>query len=181
MHDARSNRARSEEDDNSPSAWSPAITVAVTLVPGVIGVLTGQLLLFPSLGPTVVMQAHLPRHASSRFYNIVVAHLVGLAAGDLCVFVLGLAGTPSVFAMHALSPARVIAAALSLLLAITLEVSLRASHPPAAATTLLSALGSFRIDIHDTMAVVVGVLIVAVVGELVRQARLRSIGGGEHD
>ena len=173
MQDAGPDRERAE-DDASPSVWSPAITVAVTLFPGVIGVLTGQLLLFPSLGPTVVMQAHLPRHGSSRFYNIVVAHLVGLAAGDVCVFVLGLAHAPSVFAIHALSPARVIAVALSLLLAITLEITLRASHPPAAATTLLVALGSFKPNVRDSIAVVAGVLLVAAVGELVRQSRLRS-------
>lgn len=174
MDDTESTRGRVAGQDDSPSVWSPAITVAVALVPGVIGVLTGQLLLFPSLGPTVVMQAHLPRHGSSRFYNIVVAHLIGLASGDVCVFVLGLAHAPSVFATHVLTPARVIAAALALLLAITLEVTLRASHPPAAATTLLAALGSFKPNVRDTIAVITGVLIVAVVGEVVRRARVRS-------
>lgn len=166
-------RGRRRRDD-APTAWAPVITVAVMSLPAIIGVLTGQLLLFPSLGPTVVLQAHLPRHASSHIYNVVLAHLIGLASGDICVIVLGLANSPSVFATRGLSEARVVAAALALLLATTVEVILRVSHPPAAATTLLAALGSFKPNGRDTASVLVGVIIVATAGEIVRRARLRS-------
>ena len=161
-------------EDDTPTAWAPVITVAVISVPAIVGVLTGQLLLFPSLGPTVVLQAHLPRHASSHIYNVVLAHVIGLAAGELCVIVLGLAATPSVFATRNLSEARVVAAALALLLATTVEVILRVSHPPAAATTLLAALGSFKPSARDTISVLLGVIIVATAGEVVRRARLAT-------
>jgi CBS-domain-containing membrane protein len=49
---------------------------------------------------------------------------------------------------------------------------LRASHPPAAATTLLVALGGFKTTVHDAVTVIVGVLIVAIVGEVLRRIRL---------
>jgi hypothetical protein len=169
-------RPERRRGDDAPTAWAPVITVAVISVPAIVGVLTGQLLLFPSLGPTVVMQAHLPRHASSHIYNVVLAHFIGLAAADVCVIVLGLAATPSVFATQNLSEARVVAAAFALLLAATVEVILRISHPPAAATTLLAALGSFKPSEHDTLTVLLGVSIVAIAGEIVRRARLAAIG-----
>lgn len=152
--------------------WSPIFAVSNLLIAGVIGLLSGNLLLFPSLGPIAVMQAHLPRHRSSRFYNIVVSHLVGLAAADLFVIVLGLSTAPSVFYTHQLSGARVAAALLAILLGTSAELILRASHPPAAATTLLAALGSFRPTARDTAWVVVGVLIVAFAGDLGRRLRV---------
>jgi HPP family protein len=153
--------------------WSPIFAFGVLLIPAAIGFLSGQLLLFPSLGPIAVMQAHLPRHRSSRFYNIVVSHLVGLAAADLFVVLFGLTTAPSVFYVHHLSGARVAAALLALLVGTAAELMLRASHPPAAATTLLAALGSFRPTAHDTAWVVVGVLMVAFVGDLGRRLRMR--------
>ncbi|MBI3803108.1 MAG: HPP family protein [Nitrospirae bacterium] len=51
---------------------------------------------------------------------------------------------------------------------------LRASHPPAAATTLLVALGGFKVSLHTLTVVVSGVLIVALVGEGLRRLRLGS-------
>ena len=46
------------------------------------------------------------------------------------------------------------------------------SHPPAAATALLVALGGFKPTVRDTLTVIIGVLIVAKIGEVVRRVRL---------
>jgi hypothetical protein len=46
----------------------------------------------------------------------------------------------------------------------------RATHPPAASTTLLVALGSFRSTIHDGALIAIGVLIIATSGKAVRRA-----------
>jgi hypothetical protein len=164
---------RIDEDEREHPIWSPIFAATVALVAALIGLASGQLLLFPSLGPIAVMQAHLPRHRSSRLYNIIVSHLVGLAVAFGFVILFGLTTTPSVFATQRLSGSRVIVAVLSLLVATAAELALRASHPPAAATTLLAALGSFRPTLRDTTWVVVGVIIVAVVGDLARRFRLR--------
>jgi len=50
-------------------------------------------------------------------------------------------------------------------------ILLRAPNPAAGSTTLLVALGSFRTG-RDAVAVVVGVLIVAIVGDVLRRLRL---------
>lgn len=147
----------------------PLIAALITMVPGLIGLALGQVLLFPSLGPTALMQVHIPEHASSRPYNVVVSHTIGLACGLGAVELLGLAATPSVFQLHSLSLVRVLAAALAIFVGTWLEVAVRAQHPPAAATTLLVALGSFRPTLHDAAVVFSGVVIVALVGEFVKR------------
>jgi len=66
---------------------------------------------------------------------------------------------------------RVWAAAIAPFLTLLIAPVLRASHPPAGATTLIVALGSFR-TWNDVVAVIVGVLLIAAFGEGLRQARL---------
>lgn len=149
------------------------VSAAVIAVPGIVGLLTGQLLLFPSLGPTAVMLSYEPEHRSARIYNVIVSHIGGLLSGFAAVLLFGLARTPSIFHARVLSVPRVAAAVLAVLLAVLLERMLDAAHPPATATTLLAALGSFRPTWHDGLTVVAGVLIVALAGELGRYAQRR--------
>ena len=147
----------------------PLIAALITLVPGLFGLAVGRVLLFPSLGPTALMQVHIPEHASSRPYNVVVSHAIGLLAGFLAVYLFGLAHAPSVFALHALSLSRVLAAAVAILIGTSVEVAAKAQHPPAAATTLLAALGSFRPTVHDAAAVMAGVILVTLAGEFAKR------------
>jgi CBS-domain-containing membrane protein len=103
----------------------------------------------------------------------VVGHLVGLAAGFVGVFVLGAYSDPVVLVRHQLTWGRAGAAVIALALTLLVALLLKASHPPAGATTLLVALGAFKIA--DILTVVAGVLIVAVAGELARRLRLGQL------
>lgn len=152
----------------------PIAAAVVTVIPGIIGIATGQLLLFPSLAPTALMQAHVPMHETSHPYNVVVSHAGGLLSAFFAVWLFGLARAPSVFAVHALSWPRVWASGLAILLATLLEVGLRSPHPPAAATTLLAALGSFHPTRDDALTVMGGVIVVTIAGELMRRLRART-------
>jgi hypothetical protein len=154
--------------------WTPLVAGFVVSVPGLISLLTGQVLLFPSLGPTAAIQAHNPEDRAARFYNVLVGHLGGLASACLVVLALGLADEPSVFVTHHLTPLRVVAAVLSVMLALLVEKSLNAYHPTAASTTLLVALGSFKPSFNDVSQIALGVLIVATVGEGFRRMRLKK-------
>jgi hypothetical protein len=155
--------------------WTPLATTLLVLAPGLVSLATGRPVLFPSLAPTALMQAHDPDHPSSRVYNVVVSHLLGLGSAFLVVTLLGIAHEKSVFEVGHLSGVRLAAAVLAVAIAAALEMLLRASHPPAAATTLLAALGSFHPTVRDTVNVAIGVAVVAVVGEALR--RLRAHGG----
>ncbi|HKN88055.1 MAG TPA: hypothetical protein VJV04_14430, partial [Nitrospiraceae bacterium] len=66
---------------------------------------------------------------------------------------------------HHLVGTPVIASALALVLVILGELLLPASHPRAAATVLLITLCGFSVSFHSAMAIMAGVLFLALLGE----------------
>ncbi len=157
--------------------WIVLGSTVPLLAAGAAALASHKLFLFASLGPTAALITHLPTQPSARPYSVFVSHAIGFGCGCLLVFAVGLAGAPSVFQTQQLSWARVGAAVLAVLLATLLELALSAQHPPAAATTLLVALGSFHPNWADTAAVLGGVLTVMVTAELLRRARLSAEKG----
>ncbi len=151
--------------------WAPITAGLLMLLVGLIGLATAQPLLFPSLGPTAFLQTEAPDQPASRFYNVIIGHAVGLAAGYAAVLLFRADAAPALFAAHQLVAVRVWASVLAIVLTMFGSALLKASHPPAAATTLLIALGGFRPTMHDVFTIVVGVLIVAVAGEGLRRLR----------
>lgn len=150
------------------TVWAPLASAVGVGVPGVIAFLTHHIILFASLGPTAVMAAQQPLLAATKPYNSIAGHMIGLGSGFFAVWVLGIAAQPSVFQAHAVSGPRVCAAVIAIAVAILFESLLKARHPPAASTTLLAALGSFRLDWTCTWEVLVGVVAVTAAGELLR-------------
>ncbi len=153
------------------SIWAPVMGGFLILIAGVIGLVAGQPWLFPSLGPTAYLQVENPGLPSARFYNTIVGHYVGIAAGLIGIAIFNLWTTPSVLISHELLPGWVGAATIAIFLTIIINMFLRSSHPPAAATTLLVSLGAFRTP-SQISALVAGVLIVAVVGDVLRRIRI---------
>lgn len=145
--------------------WVPIASGIAIGVPALIALLTHHPVLFASLGPTSVMIAQQPLLAATKPYNTIAGHMIGLGAGFFAVWALGIAAEPSVFVTHVVNGPRVCAVLLALAIATGVEILLKAQHPPGAATTLLAALGSFRVDWTDTWVVFVGVLAVTVSGE----------------
>lgn len=157
-------------------AWAPVVGGVLTLIPGLLGLAAGNPWLFPSLGPTAFLQAANPQQPESRFYNTLVGHLLGIAAAVAAIMLTGALAEPSVLATHQLYPHRVWASALAVALTLLFQLLLRASHPPAAATTLLITLGGFNLSWKDISTIMVGVLVVAVFGEILRRLRLVQPG-----
>lgn len=153
------------------AVWAPLAAGVLMLIVGALGLLAGRPWLFPSLGPTAFLQAETPERTSARFYNAVAGHLIGLGAGFLAVALLNAWQSPSVLTDHQLTGLRVWATVIAIALTLLVMLPLKASHPPAAATTLLVALGSLKTG-ADALNLIIGVLILAAVGELLRQVRL---------
>lgn len=151
------------------AVWVPLASGIAIGVPGVIALLLHHPVLFASLGPTSVMIAQQPLLASTKPYNAIAGHTIGLAAGFFAVWALGLAHAPSVLVTHVVTGPRVCAALLAIAVAMGLENLLAAQHPPGAATTLLTALGYFRLGWTDTWEVLVGVVAVTITGELLQR------------
>ena len=69
---------------------------------------------------------------------------------------------------------RVGAAAIAICLGLFIEFLLSASHPPAASTSLLVTLGVVQINARGIIAVLSGIALVTVLGEVLRLTRLTS-------
>ena len=146
------------------------------MIPGLLGLWTGNVWLFPSLGPTAFLQAVNPQDEASRPHSVIVGHAVGMAVAFACVLLLGAASEPAVFVSHHLFLGRVLASALGVALTILVQKWLKAPHPPAAATTLLITLGGFKPNLHDALALGSGIALVAFAGEVLRRVRLSQSG-----
>jgi hypothetical protein len=152
--------------------WGPLSGAGLLLGVGAVALLAGQPWLFPSLGPTAYLQAESPAHPTSRWFNVIVGHLIGLLAGFLAVALLNAWGAPSPLQDKVLVASRVGAAVLAMLLTLGVAPLLNASHPPAAATTLLVALGSLTTP-ADAVNLMIGALILAALGEALRRVRMQ--------
>jgi hypothetical protein len=158
--------------------WAPAVAALTLLVVGALGVIAGRPWLGPSLGPSAVLVAVSPAHPTARGYNVLVGHLGGLLAGFAAVLVVGAVNEPVVLATGILTWPRVAAAVIAIALTVIVGMVVRASHPPAAATTLLVALGTVA-TLDTALAVLAGVALVAVLGELIRRVRLERVAPAE--
>ncbi len=154
--------------------WSPLMSALLTFIIGALSVIFGRVWLFPSLGPTIYLQTEKPADPSSRFYNVVLGHLLGMAAGFASVFLLNAYNDPVPLVDHQITWARVGASVVALGLTLLLTLLLKANHPPAAATTLLTALGSIK-TVGDAINLTIGVLIVATLGEVIRRMRTGNL------
>lgn len=154
--------------------WTGGWTGLLALVIGGIGILTGYPLLFPSLGPILVLQAHTPQHSSAKPWNVIMGHLVGIATAMAVVWLLGAGAAPPVLFSDDLTWLRVAAGALALAVAFAVQAMTRSMHPPAAASVLLVALGGFKVAWEDAAVLIAGVLLVALLGELPRRLGLRQ-------
>jgi HPP family len=158
--------------------WGPLATGFLILVVGVTGLLFGRPWLLPSLGPTAVLVGEMPAHPASRPWNTIVGHFGGLVAGFVAVFITGAASQPAVLTAHVLTPQRVVAAVIAIGLTVLVGTVLDASHPPAAATTLLVALGSIS-TLADALNLMLGVAVITAAAIALRDIRLHRVTPGE--
>jgi hypothetical protein len=150
--------------------WAPVTGGLLLGVVGALGLIVGTPWLVPSIGPSVVLIVASPAHPTARLWNTIVGHAGGLAAGFIAVALVGAANAPTVLGDHQLVPVRVAAAVIAIALTLAVGYLLRASHPPAAASTLLVALGSIA-TLQQAGIVLAGVIVTAALGELLRMVR----------
>jgi hypothetical protein len=135
-----------------------ALAAGLLAVTAVLAVVTGQPLVFPSLGPTAYVLARTPRMGTSR--RVVGGHAIGVVAGVLAYRLLA-SGLVVTMAFPALSDAGVrlgVAAVVSVGLTTAGMVALDAEHAPACATTLICALGLLRTPL-ETVGILVSVVV----------------------
>ena len=161
----------------SDAVWVPTVAGVLILVAGAMSLATKQPWLFAGLGPTALIIASSPGHPTTRFHSIVVGHLAALACGWLALLLLGAGDSAALLSGKAIPVVRVWASALAVSVTALVQPSLRAYHPPAAATALLVTLGVYRMNGKTAIALMAGVLVVALLGEWFQRLRLRERRG----
>lgn len=158
---------------NSDLIWATLGEGGLIMAMAAIGWATGQPLIFASLGPTAYEMVEQPHMKSARAYNVIVGHFCGLGAGFLALWILHAWSSPDVLSAGAISTQRLWAVTLAAALTTCLCLLLKAGQPAALATTLLISLGAMQTR-KSAIAIVIGVLIIAAIGEPVRLIRLRT-------
>ncbi|SCF05508.1 HPP family protein [Micromonospora coriariae] len=126
-----------------PSVHAFVGTALAIVVAGAVAVLTHQPWLFPSLGPAVMLHVEKPDAPQSSPRSTLIGHGVALLAGYAFLVACGLSDDPSALQEGVDGP-RIVAAAGSVAVTTAVLVLLKASHPPAGATTLIVSLGLLR-------------------------------------
>ncbi len=152
--------------------WAPLVAGGITLFFGLAVVLIGYISFFPGLASTIYLVAANPEQPSARLYNVIVGHFIALLAGYLMVIALGLTSAPSAIAINALTLPRVYASTAAMTLTVAAGLAARASHPPAATTAILIALGTIPATWQAALGVAASILIVGVAVEVFRRLRL---------
>jgi hypothetical protein len=152
--------------------WAPLGEGGLVLAMAALAWATNLPLIFASLGPTAYELVEQPQLPSARTYNIIVGHLTGLGSGFLAVYLMNAWAAPSVMATGVVSPERMWAMTISAALTTLVTLVLRAGQPAALATTLLVSTGAMQTR-RDGVVIVVGILLIAAVGEPVRRFRLK--------
>jgi CBS-domain-containing membrane protein len=158
----------------SDAIWVPLVSAILVLAVGSLSLATKQPWLFAALGPTVVLLAANPGHPTTRFHAIVVGHLVALSSAWIAVLLMGAGDSQTLLAGSGVAVARVWASAFAIGIMAAVQPSLKAYHPPAAATVLLVTLGVHRLSWHTFIAMLGGVLVVAILGEWFQRIRLKQ-------
>jgi hypothetical protein len=153
--------------------WVPAVAATLIVVAGALGQWLKQPWLFAGIGPTVLMLASNPGHETTRFRAVVIAHLAAIGCAYLALLMLNANVASAVITRATVPMPRVWASAVSLAMLAVLMPQLRAYHPPAAATALLVTLGAYRMSGKTPLALMAGVVAVALVAELLNRIRPR--------
>lgn len=156
----------------SDLVWATLGEGGLILAMAAVGWVSGLPLIFASLGPTAYELVEQPHMKSARAYNVIVGHICALGAGFFALWILHAWSAPNVLSAGVVSPARIWAATTAAVLTTLLCLLLKAGQPAALATTLLVSLGAMQTR-KSAITIVIGVLIIATIGEPVRRIRLR--------
>jgi len=147
---------------------------ALILLIAAAGWITRTPLVFTSIGPTVYEVIEKPHSKSANTYNIIVGHLIGLAAGFFSVWVLNAWSSPKVASAGFIAAARMWATVIAVTLTTLLTLAAKASQPASLSTTLLVSLGSMQ-TFRDAVAIAAAVTIIAIIGQPIRRRRLKAM------
>ncbi len=153
--------------------WVPLVSAMLIVVVGAIGSYMRQPWLFAALAPTALMVAANPGHETNNFRAIVVGHLAAIACAYLALLMLNATASPTMLATRIVPFPRIWASAAAMAMLAIVMPQLRSFHPPAAATALLITLGAYRMTGKTPLALMGGVVVIALAAEALHRFRPR--------
>ena len=151
-------------------------------VPGALAWVTGQPLVFPSLGPSAFLLATRRDDSATAPRRVIGGHLVGIAAGLGAYHTIapGLAVTAPVSMLAADQFRLVTSGVVAVALTSGGMLATETSHPPACATTLIVSLGLLPSAV-DALLIAVAVIVLVGTHELLSHKRARGDSGPRED
>jgi hypothetical protein len=153
--------------------WVPLASAGLIVLVGAIGSWMRQPWLFAALAPTALMVAASPGHETNNFRAIVVGHLAAIACAYLALLLLNAGAAPSMLATRVVPYPRIWASAAAMAMLAIVMPQLKSFHPPAAATALLVTLGAYRMTGKTPLALMGGVVAIALAAEALQRFRPR--------
>jgi hypothetical protein len=141
------------------------ILLSVFAAIGALALLTHQPLVFPSLGPTALVQIETPSQPSAKPGNTLVGHRIGIIAAVFSLAITGANHMPDPIFTGVLSWQRELASALAVMFTFFGQAIFRASHAPAAATAFFLTLGAIHPELRAIAVLCSGVVLITVLGE----------------
>ena len=141
---------------------------------GAVSMWVGQALLVASLGSAAFIQVMTPDAPGARVWPMAAGQLCGVAAGFIGVAATSGATLPPFIHDHTLVWTRVLAAAIAIAVAGTLQLGLKATSAAGATLALLIALGSEPATWAGALRLTAGVALIVVLGETSRRLVLRA-------
>ena len=89
------------------SLFAPMASGFLILIAGMLGIAFHRAWLFASLGPTAFQLGEYPEQKSSRIYNVIAGHMIGLSMGLAALAIFNAWGAPKVLSTHHLTAVRV--------------------------------------------------------------------------
>lgn len=157
------------------AAFSTVYTGVLLAVPGLLAWVSGQALIFPSLGPSAFLLATVREGDVTAPRRVIGGHCVGVVAGLVAYYTIapGLVVTATAPVL-AVAQLRLVASGV---VAVTLTaggmLATETVHPPACATTLIVSLGLLS-SLRDGALIALAVVVLVGVHELVTHER--SVG-----
>lgn len=135
------------------------VALALIAIIGELSFIFRAPLLFAAIGPTTIAVVSRPSMKQNRPISIISAHYFGMAVALSLLFLFHLYGAPSALIVG-FTQTRVLVAALAIGITAVFEEETPLYHPPAAATTLLVALGIMASPL-SLLSIVVGIALTA--------------------
>ncbi|MDF9747329.1 HPP family protein [Natrinema salsiterrestre] len=160
------------------AAFSTLYVGVLLAIPGLLAWVTGQALLFPSLGPSAFLLATVRDGEVTAPRRVIGGHLVGIVTGLVAYHTIAPGLEVSTAApMLAIAQLRLVASGIvAVVLTSGGMLATETVHPPACATTLIVSLGLLP-TVVDGAFIAVAVVALVAVHELVTAERSLGDGG----